>query len=130
MAIDRAPSLSAFLWLFCCLLCQAAAPASALAQETFTDKNNTCTMKLTPRDEGQYLIGIICEQRKILSYWDCTEPERTNFSPYTCLEKETQYVDPVNGVQKQTRDREMRIYATEIKRVPYVLCGRVCDPSR
>lgn len=130
MRTDHSPAPHALFLLAFCLLVQAAAPCSGLAQETFSDKNQTCTMKLTPREEGKYLVGIICEQRKILSYWDCTEPEHGTFSPYTCLEKETQYVDPVNGVQKQTRDREMLIYASEIKRVPYVLCGRVCDPSR
>lgn len=130
MRADTLPWALALFHVLCCLLCQAAAPVSALAQESFTDKNNTCTMKLTPREEGKYLVGIICEQRKILSYWNCAEPEHATFSPYQCLEKETQYVDPVNGVQKQTRNREMLIYATEIKRVPYVLCGRVCAPSR
>lgn len=106
--------------------------------DTFTDSNKMCTMKITKQGDGEekkkepasYLVGIICEQRKVLSYWVCTQPEHGTFSPFECLEKETQYVDPVKGAQKQSKDREMRIYAPDIQRVPYVLCGRLCDPSR
>jgi len=129
MTTERATAALLAACICCCTLLVAAMPP-ARAQESFTDSNKTCTMKVTPQEEGVYLVGVICEQRKVLSYWTCREPQRSGFSPYECLEKETQFVDPVKGAQKQSHGREMRIYATDIERVPYVLCGRLCDPTR
>lgn len=129
MRIELPGAILGCLALLCALSLSAVSPCSA-QEETFMDSNKMCTMKITQQPEGKYLVGVICEQRKVLSYWNCAEPERAGFSPYECLEKETQYVDPSKGSQKQTSGREMRIYAPDIERVPYVLCGRLCDPSR
>lgn len=116
----------------CCLLCLICilAVATSEAEETFTDRNKTCTMKVTAQGENTHLVGIICEQRKVLSYWNCKEPQLGGFSSFVCIEKETQYVDPMKGAQKQSKGREMRVYASDIQRVPFVLCGRLCDPTR
>lgn len=112
------------------------APCTAAhSQEPFQDMNKTCTMKLTQLEveegkPGRFMVGIICEKRKVLSYWECPEVDGEGLTPYTCIEKETQYVDPVHGAQRESRGREMRIYAPSKERVPYVLCGRLCDPTR
>lgn len=116
----------AALWL-CAVLCLTSGVAKA--EEAFTDRANTCTMKITPQEEeGGYLVGIICEQRKTLSYWSCIEPKKGGFSPFQCQEKKTQTLDKAK--ERQSQHREMRIYAQDIERVAYVLCGRLCDPTR
>ncbi len=103
--------------------------AFAWPDGTTQDKNKACTMKLTDQGDGKFLIGLICEKRKILSYWICPEVENTVFTPYECVERETQSVDPIHGKQITSTGRVMRIFAPSKDRVPLVLCGRLCDPT-
>ncbi len=119
-------------WLaLCTALLLGLVPAGVHAQGagTFTDRNNACTMKLTEQEEGKFLVGIICERRKVLSYWLCPPVDNLGFTPFECREQVTQTVDPTQGTKRESKGRHLRIYAPSMDRVPYVLCGRLCDPT-
>jgi hypothetical protein len=116
--------------LLAAVACLAPCQSHAWSDGTIQDKNKACTMKLTDQEDGRFLVGIICEKRKILSYWMCPEVERLAFTPFECVEQETQSVDPVHGKQIISTGRVMRIFAPSKDRVPFVLCGRLCDPTQ
>lgn len=120
----------ALVLLLATLACLAPCQSSAWSDGTFQDKNKACTMKLTDQGDGKFLVGLICEKRKVLSYWMCPEAERLAFTPFECVEQETQSVDPVHGKQIISTGRIMRIFAPSKDRVPFVLCGRLCDPTQ
>lgn len=136
-SIRQSPGLFARMMAFSVVFCVyfILSAQAVTAQETFQDQNKTCTMKIMDVEvpEGntpRFLVGIICEKRKVLSFWECPEAQGGNFSAYVCTEKKTHTVETEQVAPNERKGRELRIYAPSKERVPYVLCGKLCDPIR